>query len=343
MTKRIAAVAALVLLAACAPQPPVQDEVTVEFVKDDRVVVTAETTFDLTPDSDEARLRVDTARSAAISDTDIWSVRFARLSPEAERLILDKDHGDLERVSRSVRIPTRDLQQVFSDANITVHVLQGEGWKELTFYPGGSSRASREQQARFRDDLETWSGSVARYFGAVHRMYAYMDRNPTRAEVLFDELLETNPDDIVEVLLAEEEQPLIDDLLGAMEDIASRMDQQNGRAATISEDADMIYNPFPGRVTVELPGEIVSSEGFEIRDKRAVIEPVSLFDAITRLEGRWISPDPLAALLRDQTPKAEELARKERRSTSGIDATEVANALREQLVRPKTYVVRWRD
>ena len=344
MSKRLAAATALVLLAACQPKLPVQDDVTVEMLKDDRALVTVETSFDLSPDTDEARLRVENARAAALNATDDWAVRFARLTPEAERLILDKDHGDLERVTRAVRIPTRDLQQVFSDTNMTVHVLQGEGWRELTFYPGGSTRATREQQSRFRDDLENWSGAVARYFTMVHRVYTYLDLNPSRAEAIFTAIVEpTAGGGIVEYPLGEDEQVLIDDLLAAMEDIATRMDEDDGRVVTLAEDADLIYNPFPGRMTVEVPGQIVSHEGFELRDNRAVVDPISLFDAIAKLEGRWITPDPLAALLKEQAPKAGELAGKARKSSASVDAAEVADAVREQLVRPKTYVVRWKD
>lgn len=346
MSGRIAAAAlvlGLVLLGACAPKLPVTDDVTVEFAKDDKVVVTAQTTFDLAPDTEEARLRVDTARAAAVSATDDWSVRFARLSPEAERLTLEKDHGELERVTRAVRIQTRDLQQVFSDANITVHVLDGDGWKELTFYPGASSRATREQQSRFRSSLEAWSTAVARYYAVVHQTYLYMDRQPHRAEPLFDAILAVKTAEELEPLLTEDELALANELVAAMEDIAGRMDEEEGRAATLAEDVDAIFNPFPATITVEMPGDIVSSEGFAIRDKRAMIDRISLMDAITKLEGRWISPDPLAALMRDQSQTAAELARMPRRSEEGVHANIVAGALRAELERPKTYVVRWRE
>lgn len=343
MAKRIAILMAVILTAACARRSPVSDEVTVEFVPDDEVIVTAQTSFDPQATvTEEGLARVESARSAAVSATDAWAVRFARLAPKAERLTFEKEAGELDRVIRSVRVPARDLQQVFSDASITVNVLRGEGWSELSFYTNTSPRATREQQARFRGGLDAWSTAVARYFTAVHQLYSYMDRNPHRARELFAALVGTEPE-LEEMEMIEGEQALVDDVLAAMEKIAARMDEEEESASSFEEDADAIYNPFPARVTIEAPGEILSSEGFELRDKHAIIEPIDLLETITKLEGKWIAPDPLAALLREQTRTPHELAKIPRHSTAAVSAQDVADAVREQLTRPQTYVVRWRD
>ena len=82
-------------------------------------------------------------------------------------MTFEKTAATLERVTRSARIPSDDLQQVFSDTNITVDVLRGEGWRELAFYPGAGGRATREQQRTSTTQLATWSSAVARYFTAV--------------------------------------------------------------------------------------------------------------------------------------------------------------------------------
>ena len=141
MARRLAAVALLVLATACG-RPPVRDEVTIQFHDDrDTVTVTAETTFD----RNVATTRVESARSAALAGTDPWTVRFARLSPVSEEIEFARHRGELERVTRIVRIPEEELQRVFADTSITVNLLRGDGWRELTFYPGSSSRASRDQ------------------------------------------------------------------------------------------------------------------------------------------------------------------------------------------------------
>lgn len=337
MLRRFAAILTA-LFVACS-RAPVSDEVTIEIEKNDRVRVTAQTTFnDVDAESNARVALVESARASALADTDPWAVRFARLTAEDEEITVQKHRGQLERMTRTVRIPSRELQQVFSDTNITVHLLNGDGWSELTFYPGSSVRASREQQRHFDEALNSWSSAVARYFVAIDHLYQLMNLNPQRAPQLFAAVLNEKTDSI-EPILSEEEQPLVDEVNAAMEEIASRMDQVEEGGATFGEEADLIYNPFPARVTLKLPGDVISNEGFS---KELVIEPVNLLEAVTALEGRWISPDPLAAMLREQAPTSASLARQPRHSQSIVAPHAVANAIREQLERPKKYVVRWR-
>lgn len=341
MLRRIAAAAALLLAAACA-QPPVSEDVTVSFEKNDRVLITEQTTFNDADVKSEARLAMlESARFAAAHDTDAWAARFGRVNAEDEEVTTRKHHGELDRVSRSVRIPINQLQTVFSDVNISVNVLNGDGWRELSFIPGGSVRASRDQRRHFDDALLVWSGAVSRYFAAIDRLYTYLDLNPYRAQPLFSALLNEQPEDSAVQLVADEEQPLVDSVRLAMEEIANLMDkEQDGGGATFAEEADLIYNAFPARMSIRVPGDVISKEGF---DEKLVIEPVSLFDAIEALDGKWISPDPLATLLRDEQPSPDALARTERRSAKVVQPAEIANAIREQLARPKMYVVRWRS
>ena len=121
------------------------------------------------------------------------------------------------------------------------------------------------------------------------------------------------------------------------------MDQRNDRAESFAEAADLIFNPFPARMVVRVPGDVVSVEGFEKSKDAFVIEPIDLFKAIAGLEGRWITPDPLAALLKDESPAPEQMALVPRKAETPKSASEVASALRAQLARPRNYVVRWRD
>lgn len=328
----------LLLLAACAP-PPVRDELRIEpSADDDSVVVRVDTELTLDPANDRVRERVEAARSAAMTNTDPWAVRFGRVSAQEEHVTYHKERGQLDRVTRAVRIRANDLQQVLADTNITVNVMDGDGWRELTFYPGTSARATREQQRRFEEQLGSWSRSVARYFVTIDHVYVYLRENPHRERDVFAALL--NEQD-VEVL--EDEVPLIEAAARAMEEIGTRMDEEEARASTFAEEADLIFNPFPGRVTVRVPRDVLASEGFEVKGSEAVIEPIDLFAIIAELEGKWISPDPLAALLRDDKPSLEQLVEAERKSTPVVNASEVAAAIRERLARPRTYSIRWRD
>ena len=332
------------LVAACS-RSPVSDAVTIEIEKNDWVHVTAQTTFDdTTVDSSTRMAMVEAARFAALHDTDAWSARFGRVTAEDESVSYEKHRGQLDRVTRAVRIPSNQLQQVFSDVNITVNILNGPGWRELSFIPGGSTRATREQRRHFEDSLDSWSAAVARYFAAIHRLYVYLGANPQRGPALFGALLSEKPADPMTVdprfLVAEEEQPLVDSVTAAMEEIGTRMDESQDGATTFGEEADLIYNPFPAHMTVKVPGDVVSKEGF---GKELVIERIDLLQMIAGFEGKWVSPDPLAALLREQQLSADQLALQPRRSSSSVSASDIAGAIREQLTRPRTYVVRWRD
>jgi hypothetical protein len=343
LTRRFLAVLALVLAAACA-QPPVRDEMTIEFSNEDFfAVVTASTTFEMQPRNDEMRARVEAARAAALSSTDPWSIRFSRLSPDLESVKYEKNRGALERVTRSVRIHEDDLQQVLSDTSITVDVVRGEGWRELTFYPGTTPRASREQQRRFNSELASWSSAVARYFTTVHHLYSYMDENPGRARYLFAALVNEKEVDGTIPALFEEEEALLEAVLKAMEEIGQRMDEKEGRAATFAEEADLMFNPFPARISIRIPGDAISHEGFADKQGALVIEPIDLFAAIASLEGKWISPDPLAAIIREREMTSAELIELPRQSRAFVPASDIAEAIREQFARPRTYSVRWRE
>lgn len=326
MRKGLAALALLVL-AACT-KPPVTDEVTIQFFEDhDDVRITAETKFAMNSDSP----RVDAARTAAITGIDPWTVRFNRINPELDHITFERERGELERVVHVVRVPAEDLQRVFSDTSVTLQVLRGEGWRELSLYFGSTPRATREQQRQFDDALKSWSHDVAHYFIAIDHLYDYMDENPHRAEALFAALVASKEED--PPLVAEEELPFIEAVMASMDRIGLRMDAVQGDAATLSELADLIYNPFPAKLTIRAP-----------REKDLVIEPVDLFQEITSLEGKWISPDPLAALLKaEEMPSAADLAAMPRKSASVVDASEIERTIREQLARPKTYTYRWRD
>lgn len=327
MRKLLAAVALLVL-AACG-RPPVTDEVTVQFYDGhDDVVITAETKFDLHAQS----RRVDLAREAALTGNDPWSVRFARLSPELDQVTFERRKGQLESVVHTIRVPADDLQRVFSDTSVTVTLTRDRGWKELTLYPGTSTRATREQQRLWDEQLTAWSEDVARYFTAIDHLYDYLDDQPHRAKAVFAALVAAEEDDPP---IAEEEEPFVEAVLDAMERIAIRMDQHEGDAASFAEMADLIHNPFPARMIFRVP-----------REKDLVIEPVDLFGAIGALEGRWISPDPLAALLKTEKsaiPSATELAEMPRKSSSVPNAAEIARAIREQLARPRVHSLRWSE
>lgn len=314
--RRLALVVGLLVLAACETRVP-HDELTIELSRDDEdAVVTAQVPLDS-----------DAEREAALAGNDPWSVRFARLNAAEERTTFDKSHGTVQRVTHSIRIPRHDLQQVFADTNVTVALHESEGLTELRFYPGSSTRASRRQQEHFDAAVEWWSAGAARYFDALHRLYSYMDANPDRVEALWAAVLGLN-----QTPLFEEEQPYVDQLIRSMDELLAQMDEDEAAAVALAEEADLVYNPFPARITVKVPG-----------DEKLVIEPVDLLAAVKSIEDRWATPDPLAMLVRDEELTPAELASRERDSKFGVSANDIAAALRARLQEPRSAAIRWRD
>lgn len=316
MSKRISLVVALLFTAACETRLP-PDELTIELSRDDDdAVVTAQVSIDS-----------DAERNAALAGTDPWAVRFARLAAEEERTTFYKSRGIVQRVTHSIRIGRADLQQVFADTNVTLALHETDGLTELRFYPGSSTRASRRQQEHFNRAVEWWSAAAARYFDALHRLYSYMDANPDRVEALWAAVLGTG-----RTPLFEEEQPYVDQLIRSMDELLARMDEDEAAALALAEEADLIFNPFPARITVKVPN-----------DEKLVIEPVDLVAAVRSLEGRWATPDPLAMLVREEEMTAAGLASVDRASTFGVRANDIAEALRERLQEPRSMAIRWRD
>jgi hypothetical protein len=341
LSYRLSAALVIALLATACVQPPVRDDLTIEFSRrSETVTVRADTWFDLRGSDRATDIRLVAAREAVIAGTDAWSARFARIRAESDSVMYQRNGGTLERATRTAVIAPEDLQTLLADSNITVNVLRGDGWRELALYPGASSRASREQQRRIDDELAGWSAAVARYLAAIHRMYTYMDERPARSEVLFAALLNEKGVDGIVPAITEREQGFVEAVAIEMQEIADRLTEREGRAATLHEELDLVFNPFPARITVLVPGEVIAREGF---DKDDVIERVELFETIAALEGRWVSPDPVAALLQEQSPGARDLAATPRKSTAVVTAKQVAEALRETLERRRPYTLRWRD
>ncbi|HET7437247.1 MAG TPA: hypothetical protein VFN10_21240 [Thermoanaerobaculia bacterium] len=338
--RALAAIALLLLAAACGQKPPVRDAVTIEFQDDGGVTLTQETELDISADTQARRDRVRAASDAAIAGTDIWSARFQRIAPAAKRTTLDERRGQLERITRSAAIEPDDIQQFFADSSLTFHLTNTERYHELSIYPGTPARATREQREHFNKSLEVWARAVARYYAAVDRLYAYLNENPGRAEYVFAAIVAQKQPDGLPTGVTEDEEPYVNSVIDSMMVIVDRLDDEAGNA--VNEEADLVLNPFPSKLTIRTPGDLTASEGFTRTGTREVtIEPVDLMHAVESLEGRWITPDPLVTILREKEPDAGALATAPRKSTPVVTASEIVEAVRAKLARPANYVVRW--
>ena len=74
-----------------------------------------------------------------------------------------------------------------------------------------------------------------------------------------------------------------------------------------------------------------------------MIRRAGLLDAVESLEGKWISPDPLAASLRNDEDTPADYAKMPRRWSEIVTPAEIEQAVIERLKPASVYRVRWND
>jgi hypothetical protein len=100
-------------------------------------------------------------------------------------------------------------------------------------------------------------------------------------------------------------------------------------------------------MTVVVPGAPLAMEGFTRSPDGAMkVEMTTLLEAVASLEGRWVSPDPLATALagtREQTAAdlARSIAGQERKAAEVVRSADVAEAVMRKMRPAQRYVVRW--
>ncbi len=252
--------------------------------------------------------RIEEEREALLAGRDEWSMRFANADPESDRVVLQRTHGQLKAVDHIASISPESLQKFFFDTHLTVTFSRREGWAELTIYPGSSERATRQQRQRV--DM----------FGAIFR--EEKDRPPR---------------------ISEKERPLVDGVRSAIDTMTSNETD----TGTIDRDFDFVFNPFPAELKVVVTGDALAVEGFTKMPEHAfVAKMATALEAVAMLEGRWITPDPLAAAFAaPENAKSEEiaasLAAQPRHAEPVVTASDVASALMEKMRPAPRYRLRW--
>jgi hypothetical protein len=306
----------------------------------ERVTVAAATSLPTSKDSRD-RTRDEQLREDILAGRDEWGLRFANASPESDRVTFERARGELIRAEHVARIDTADLQKVFFDVAVSAVVTRGDGWAELAIYPGTSTRATRQQRDDAEKRLQAYSHRAVRYFDAVRAMYGYMNAQPQRAAEVFAALFR-DEDDPQPSLINDEEHDLVMAVRKTVDSLTKDEDTD-----ALEAEADLVYNPLPARIVVHVPGEPLIVEGFTRgREGELVAESPSLIDAIALLEGRWVTPDPLAFSIRpggggEPDKEAALIAAMPRRTTAVVGEIEVGDALLQKLRPAARYRVRW--
>jgi hypothetical protein len=342
--RRIALAILVFSAAACGVRAPVRYALTIDLDRDrEHARVTTVTELDRSPE-DVVRRRVQPIRDALAAERDEWSARFQQVRPSTERVIYDRQWGEIVRAEHSGVVEREQLARFFGDLPMTVTVVRGGGWTELAIYPGGSGRATRQQRETVERTLDLWSRDAATYLNRMSHLYQWIDQHPQLAEHAFTLLFE---DDERAHAVDKEEDALVTAARQAMTAVTERLRRKEGEELPIDELFDLVYNPFPAAITVHTPRAIVGIEHFDKRgDDTGIIHHAGLLDAARALEGKWLSPDPLALVLRSEEdrfeiPIAAELGKMQRKWSQTVSADELQKAILA-IVRPaESYRVRW--
>lgn len=336
-----AAVLFTAIVSACGVRPALTTRVTLDFPNDPRMIrVDTVTQFSREVSGDAAQQRVAAARRAIAEERDEWSLRYAAVEPDEERLVVDRRGGEIDRVERTATLPRNDLPRFFGDSSMTVSLSRVDGVNELTIIPSTSNRATRAQREHAMTTLHLWSQDAARYIEAIGNLYRFIDHNPQRARPAFELLF----GDDRQRSTIEEEQSLVEAVRAATDQIYDRLDN-HGDAFTIDEEFDLTFNPFPAEIVVHTPRAATANENFfRQSDDTFVIRRAGLLDAIESLEARWVTPNPIAAALHsDKELSAEEYVKLPRRWSELVTATEIEQAVIERLKPASVYRLRWNE
>ena len=352
---RILTVVCLAALSVSCFEPPVAESLLLEFLPEGLVTVTARVRIrDLDEPNAALARRIEETRRAMLAGEDAWSRRFEALGGAVERGDWEKHEGRL--VSASHGATTDDpaaLERFFSDTGVAVSWRREEGRAELALYPPPSGNGTRQDRQRVSRALASWSATIAVYVARTGELWRYLDRHPDRGRACLAHLLSAyvTEDEVAAAgELSAEESPLVDSVNDAMSEVTKVLQVSPGEAYSLDEVSRQVYDPFPAPIEIALAGEILESEGFSAGpDGRLRAGGTSLWQALATLEGRWLTPDPVVAIVAHDLQAPPErsfdlgafLARPRRADPA--DARAIRQALTAALAPATGYRVAWTE
>jgi hypothetical protein len=347
--------ACALLLSACF-EPPVDESVQLRFLPDGGVVVSSKVEVVGGDNAGAPALnrRLMEIRQGLLEGSDPWSRRFAGVHPPLERSSWEKQLGEIHQAAHAAMLAEpRDLAAFFNDTSLSVSYEIKEGVAELVIVPGSPSRATRRQREQTKKMLDAWTEDVARYFTAGENLYRYLDEHPDRARAclgaLYADLLsDTDKSRLPELIEGEKER--LDALQAAMQTVWGVLDVPEGEDHTPDELSHLVYDPFPGRLTVRLSGPPLGApEGFAAGPNGTLTaEGPGLWQALRSLQGRWLTPDPILFYIEakhrstDQALDLSALVRQPRHAEAAPNSKEVRLAVEARLQPAPLYRVAFR-
>jgi len=336
-------------------EAPVREELRLRFLPNGAVVATSTVRVADPRDGNPALARrLAETRRELVEGSDPWGVRFGAAAASAERFSWEKRLGILSSASRSALIAEPEgLEAFFRDTalSVTYTVDPERGTAELSIVPGASTRATQRQREEMKKTLDAWTADLAEYLQAGQDLYAYLDDRPDRARpcfgALFADRLSEKDAETLSPPTAEEKRKL-DRLDGAMERVLAVLVVPEGAAYSPDEVSHLIYDPFPARLTLKLPGAPLALEGFlPGADGTLTAASLGLWDSLRGLQGRWLAPDPVLFYVDNAQAEGADLdldafLAKPRQSHLPPSAGEVRTAIEARLRPAPLYRASWK-
>jgi len=293
------------------------------------------------------RQRMDDSRAAVERGYVPASQWFGRVESAASRFEIERVEGVVRHARWSAVVTDpRAATDLLADAGWSAVIRFRDDGVDLYLEPAGSPRATRAERQLADRYLDEWSTAVADYLAATIALYDYLENRPDRAVACFSHIFED--DDVNRAWpLEDREEELLVAVGDAVDAVGEVLLVPDGEAYSPNELSRLVFDPFPARLTVSGAGGVAASEGLSVEDGYLERPPISLWQALTDLEGAWAAPDIVTALAApvslDAQPEVDvaEFASRRRMFTAAPSAFEVENALRDRLSRDDDIVVHW--
>ncbi len=346
-----------VLVVICLPlfacfEDPIQEHVHLSLRGTGPVIVTVVQTVapsERAQSNDALADRLQESRDTVGSGLDPWSRRLALEQPLAERQTSETVDGELRRVLHSAVLETFDeVLRLLEADGLTGSLVVADRIADLQLYPTGGSRATAMQQQEADRRLREWAAQIAYYLAAISDLYSYLDSRPDRAAACFAHLFDMHDGTEAAEPLTSEEEDLAGRAKEEMELVADALLVPNDVAFSLNELTRLVFDPFPARLTIAVDGLVQENIGFVDGGGFFERPSVDAWSALTSLEGRWVSPDPVTAAVspapddRQPQPDPSAFAALNRSWSEAPTAAEVEQALLDLLTPEEMLALRWR-
>jgi hypothetical protein len=279
-----------------------------------------------------------------LTDASRW---FGHLRSAADRFEIERHEGAVRRARWSAVVTdVRALENLLAEMGLTTTVSGGDGGTEVYLAPDATSPATRAERKLMDVWIEEWSVEVAEYLAATHQLYAYLDAAPERALACFGNLF-GDDEDAARWPLDDHEAVLLRRVADSVDDVLAVLMEFDDQPYSPNELSRLVYDRFPHRLTVSAEQELDGDGGWIGIDGGLERPPVSLWQALKDLEGRWVRPDLATAMVIPGPEEAQPtldpaaFAARPRWSSPPPARFEVADVLRANLQRSDPLTVRW--